>query len=188
MMSFLGRNRRAKTLLLAVLLISAGLLFGSTSSHKNIKFPSLKVTNPANPFADADEDPNSPDELSPAEMKQQLGGGILPTSSPEDSENLKNLYLDSTHKGAISGGSTGNLPGDKKPEDEVPAPGAVDHKVKGDGSSTGPAHEDTNDDAHKAPASGDDNDERTIPLTPHQSPSEEALNKIKPEDVIKEWF
>ncbi|ODV83755.1 glycosyltransferase family 71 protein [[Candida] arabinofermentans NRRL YB-2248] len=101
-MSFFARNRRAKTLLLSLVLTSCLILYYVTppSTHTSIidsfnsKINSYTVGDDND--AAADDDNNS-----------------LPTSTPQDIADLKNLYFNPQQSGDIKGGSTGNTKGSK---------------------------------------------------------------------------
>ncbi|KAH3671534.1 hypothetical protein OGAPHI_000237 [Ogataea philodendri] len=137
---FFARNKRAKTLILTVVVICIVLFFSTSTGSQHLS--KLKLPNSA-----------SYSIYGTSKTTDGTAESPLPSSSLEDAENLKKLYFNPSQEGTIDGGSTGNTKGSKI--------SSIDE------------------------SKGQRTDDRSFPLTGNQSPTEDSLNKITPEDIIR---
>ncbi|KAG7885243.1 hypothetical protein KL938_001500 [Ogataea parapolymorpha] len=140
MSMFFARNRRAKTLILVVSILITVLVLSSSAGTEHLSKFKLPTSSSYSIYA-------------ASEVKEEPSGSAAPSSTPEDADNLKNLYFSPEQGGVIPGGSSGNTKGWKV--------SSIDE------------------------SKGQRTDDRSIPLTENQSPTEEALNKITPEDIVR---
>ncbi|OUM54024.1 hypothetical protein BVG19_g3363 [[Candida] boidinii] len=204
-MPFFARQKRVKTLLISVfislfffyILTSNNSINLGSKSNQDDNTISLNYFNQLSnsvyeysknfKFNDEVDDSDSKKVNQDEQKNLQLS---KPSSTPEDSENIVNLYFKPDHTGSIKGGSTGNT---KNPE-EKPLEELLETNDKdGDDKSEDNTNNDKNDNSkdksssssssNKKPSEPDDRKE--LPLTENQSPTMEKLNRVTSEDIIK---
>ncbi|OWB61554.1 transferase activity, transferring glycosyl groups protein [[Candida] boidinii] len=210
-MSFFSRQKRVKTLLISIfislfffyILTSKNSINLNSNSNKDDKTISLQYFNQLSnsvfeysknfKFNDEIDDSKKINQDNEQQKNLQLS---RPSSTPEDSENIVNLYFKTDHTGSIKGGSTGNTknPVEKSLEEllETNDKDTDDNKSENNDKNDKNDNNNNKDKSSSSSSSSSSNkklsesdDRKELPLTENQSPTMEKLNKVRSEDIIK---